>query len=130
MGYMVLVVTNLTFLLEKYCGVTNCVYVLCALLGSRFVHKDVFMYATSFLHHLIYMGTYHQAVTGEKLSFLLFMRNAFFYKTFSLMHLAYNYVKNFSFDPVSIALIATGYFITSASLKALGVERTYFGAEL
>merc|ERR1711904_345898 len=53
-----------------------------------------------------------------------------FYKSFSMMQLGYYYATNFSFDVTSLAMIAFGYALSASALKTLGVERTYFGAEL
>lgn len=36
----------------------------------------------------------------------------------------------FQFDFISVAMIVSGYAVSMMATKALGVDRTYFGAEL
>ena len=56
------------------------------------------------------------------------------FKTLALVQLFYHYffpsTRPFEFDPVSAAMIATGYVVSMMATNALGVDRTYFAAEL
>lgn len=127
MAQMILVVTNLVFLAEKVVGYNNIVYVLCALLARVFVHPYAFLVMTSFMHYLMYIGTYAQRTN---VAFGCFKRNVLFYKTLALSQLAYFYVTNYQYDPVSLAMIFVGYGIATSATLAIGVDRTYFGVEL
>ena len=44
--------------------------------------------------------------------------------------MAYYYISNFEFDPISLVMIFAGYGIATAAGLALGLDRTYFGVEL
>jgi len=127
MAAMVLIVTNLVFLAEKFIGYNNLVYVACAVCASAYVHDYAFLVMTSYMHYLMYIATYAQK---KDVSFGLFKRNVIFYKTLALLQLAYFYITNFEYDPVSLAMIFVGYGISTSAAMAIGLDRTYFGVEL
>jgi hypothetical protein len=45
-------------------------------------------------------------------------------------HYFYPATHSFQFDIISIAMIATGYTISFLATEAIGIDRTYFAAEL
>lgn len=63
-----------------------------------------------------------------------FKRDVLLFKTIALAQLFYHYLfpqtMPFSFDPVSVSMIACGYAVSVAATSAIGVDRTYFAAEL
>lgn len=126
-AYGILVVTNLMFLGEKLVGYYNMVYFGLAILGNFLLHDRFYLCATSFMHYLMYLGTYHQKTN---VSYGTFLRNVIFFKTLALINLAYFYLTNFQYDPISLAMIVVGYGISGKAAMALGVEKTYFGVEL
>jgi len=79
------------------------------------------------MHYMMYIGTYHQKTN---VSYGTFLRNVIFFKTLALCNLAYFYLTNFQYDPVSLAMIVVGYGISGKAATALGLEKTYFGVEL
>lgn len=127
MAQMILIVTNGVFLAEKYVGYNNLVYLAVAALATVYVHPLAFLVMTSYMHYLMYIATYQQRTN---VSFGLFKRNVLVFKTLAMSQLAYFYLSNFEFDPVSLAMIAVGYFIAISATVAIGVDRTYFGVEL
>merc|ERR1740121_352510 len=127
MAYVILVVTNLVFQMENLIGYYNLIYVALAAAGGAFVHRHVFTVMTSYMHYLMYIATYAQR---ENVAFGLFKRNVVFYKSLALLQLAYYYLSNFEWDPLSLMLIFVGYGVAAKAAVALGVDRTYFGVEL
>eukprot|EP00238_Polyblepharides_amylifera_P002811 CAMPEP_0196582902 /NCGR_PEP_ID=MMETSP1081-20130531/41225_1 /TAXON_ID=36882 /ORGANISM="Pyramimonas amylifera, Strain CCMP720" /LENGTH=583 /DNA_ID=CAMNT_0041903623 /DNA_START=227 /DNA_END=1978 /DNA_ORIENTATION=- len=127
MAYVILISTKLTFLGEQFIGYNNVVYLIVATLVNQFVHQHAFLVATSYMHYLMYIATYAQKTN---VSHGLFKRNVIFFKTLALIQLAYYYISNFEYDPVSVVMIAFGYGISTSAAFALGIDRTYFGVEL
>lgn len=56
------------------------------------------------------------------------------FKTLALTQLFYHYfmptTMDFVFDPISILMIVSGYTVSVMATEAIGVDRTYFAAEL
>lgn len=55
------------------------------------------------------------------------------FKTLSIGQLGWMYLNPtipFEWDVVSVVMIVTGYAVSMMATKKLGVDRTYFGAEL
>lgn len=56
------------------------------------------------------------------------------FKTIALVQLFYHYFfptkLAFQVDPISIAMIVSGYTVSMMATNALGIDRTYFGVEL
>jgi len=127
MAYVILIVTNGVFLAEKFVGYNNIVYVALAALANIYVHPYAFLAMTSYMHYAMYIATYAQRTN---VAYGLFKRNVLFYKTLALSQLAYHYIANFQYDPVSIGMIVVGYGIATSAAFALGLDRTYFGVEL
>lgn len=56
------------------------------------------------------------------------------FKTIALLQLFYHYffpsTTPFVFDPISVAMFVTGYIVSMLATNAIGIDRTYFAAEL
>lgn len=63
-----------------------------------------------------------------------FKRDVLLFKTIALLQLFYHYffpsTTPFVFDPISVAMIVTGYVVSMLATNAIGIDRTYFAAEL
>lgn len=114
-------------LLAEYVGGGNLVYLALLALADRLTAAPVFLYGSSFIHYLLYMAVYH---SREDIAFLTFQRRAMFYKGLAAAQLVYLYLQAGRFDPLSLSLIALGLGLSGAAARVLGLERTYFGAEL
>lgn len=83
------------------------------------------------MHYLRYIGTYFYR---KDIDFGSFQRDVLLFKSIALIQIFYVYFfpdnSTFVFDPISVAMIVVGYAISIKATQALGVERTYFGAEL
>jgi Phospholipid methyltransferase len=88
----------------------------------------VFLIGSSFIHYGIYIATYYHR--PRDVAFLAFKNTVMTFKATALLQMAYIYCKNFSYDPVSLALIVAGFALSTAAATALGIDRTYFGYEL
>lgn len=91
-----------------------------------------FLFSTSFVHYIRYIGTYYYR--GE-IDYGSFKRDVFLFKCISIGQVIGYYLfpsepLHFKVDPISIAMIVIGYAISVKATIALGVDRTYFGAEL
>lgn len=125
---LTLTTTWLSEAVQRNVGVANLGWVaLVAVVSACLGEPAVFVAGTSFVHYLIYMAVFHHR--GD-LAFPVFVRNATFFKALALAELAALYLLHFEFDAVSLALIAAGGGLSYAAYRALGAERTYFGAEL
>ena len=72
----------------------------------RFTSVPVFLLGSSFVHYGIYIATYY--FRPQKMAYLAFKNTVVTFKVVALLQLARIYVSNFTFNPVSLALIATG----------------------
>mmetsp|Transcript_8053 Transcript_8053/g.14920 ORF Transcript_8053/g.14920 Transcript_8053/m.14920 type:complete len:597 (-) Transcript_8053:378-2168(-) len=126
-AFLVLATTWLTEITETYMGLNNLFYVLCLGLANYLIHPLIFLIGTSYLHYIIYLGTFY---SRRDIAFGTFKRDVMFFKSIALTHLAYYYYKNFEVDVVSLVLLCVGYYIAIAATKALGIDKTYFGSEL
>ena len=113
--------------LEMYAGLNNVAVAAALFAVGQKIHPYFFMVATSFTHYCMYIATYHYRY---KINFGVFKRNVVFFKTIALTHLCWNYLTNFTYDPVSIAMLVVGYGLSTAATVALGIDQTYFGVEL
>ena len=113
--------------LEMYAGLNNVALAAALFAVGKFTHPKFFMCATSFTHYCMYIATYHHR---DRINFGVFKRNVVFFKTIALTHLCWNYLANFEFDPVSVAMLVVGYGLSTAATVALGMGQTYFGVEL
>jgi hypothetical protein len=80
-----------------------------------------------------YISTFAVQKSGH-VDFGAFKRDVLLFKTLSVGQLMYHYVfpaqQSFEFDLVSVAMIVSGYMVSMLATKSLGIDRTYFGAEL
>eukprot|EP01035_Chromulina_nebulosa_P019167 gene19167-25011_t len=132
--------TSLFNWIETFIGQRNIVYfaVSFALWWATGLY-DVFFVMTSFVHYLRYISTYY---VRREIDFGSFKRDVLLFKTIALTQLFYHYI--FTTTPtslnifkflapanyLSILVIATGYTVSAMATSALGLDRTYFGAEL
>jgi hypothetical protein len=109
-------------------GWSNLAYVTLIALASALVGRpQIFLLGTSFIHYLMYIGTFAER---GRVAFGRFRRNVTFFKTLSLAQLAACYWYFFEFNPLSLALLVAGFGLATLAYRALGPERTFFGAEL
>lgn len=63
-----------------------------------------------------------------------FKRDVLLFKSLALLQLFYQYffpqTTAFVFDPISVFMIVSGYAVSVMATNAIGVDRTYFAAEL
>ena len=103
----------------------------------------VFFYMTSFAHYIRYITTFY---FRKGIDFGSFKRDVLLFKTMALVQLVLHYLfpqlychgsaqeqcffTKFEIDMVSILMIVSGYLVSFLATKAIGVDRTYFAAEL
>ena len=92
---------------------------------------EVFFALTSFVHYFRYISTFY---FREGIDFGSFKRDVLLFKVISISQLCYLYLfppsGSFELDWVSVALIISGYLVSMMATRALGIDRTYFAAEL
>jgi hypothetical protein len=80
-----------------------------------------------------YISTY-AVQKSRDIDFGSWKRDALLFKSMALSQLLYWYFfpsgQQFELDWVSLLMMATGYGVSMLATKRLGVDRTYFGAEL
>jgi hypothetical protein len=117
---------------NRLLGLRNVTYllVLSALWAATGVY-EIFFALTSFVHYFRYISTFY---VRQGIDFGSFKRDVLLLKTVALIQLFYHYFfprnGQFEFDPISVAMIASGYIVSSLATNAIGVDRTYFAAEL
>lgn len=80
-----------------------------------------------------YISTYY---IRRGIDFGSFKRDVLLFKSLALAQLIFHYLfpRNrahpFALDLVSIAMILSGYAVSMLATRALGINRTYFAAEL
>lgn len=79
-----------------------------------------------------YIGTYY---FRKDIDYGCFKRDVFLFKVISITQVFGHYFfpsgnLPFTIDPISVAMIVIGYAVSIKATYALGVDRTYFGAEL
>eukprot|EP00814_Leptocylindrus_danicus_P001025 CAMPEP_0116014906 /NCGR_PEP_ID=MMETSP0321-20121206/6528_1 /TAXON_ID=163516 /ORGANISM="Leptocylindrus danicus var. danicus, Strain B650" /LENGTH=561 /DNA_ID=CAMNT_0003484591 /DNA_START=1 /DNA_END=1686 /DNA_ORIENTATION=- len=137
--YLVNGFTKLWNGVHKQIGLANLFYVITALsLAYTLNNSMVMVLLTSYVHYCRYISTYY---IRKNVNYGYFKRDAFFFKTVSMIILAY-----FVFNPIltskmraveffvlympQILLAAFGIFVSSMATVALGMSGTYFGIEL
>jgi len=126
LAHLVLITTTTVHTTEEWLGWNNVAFMCTLAMLSKHIHPAFFITATSFIHYCKYIATYYY----RDVAFGTFKRDAMFFKLISVSQLAYHYLANFQFDIISLALIFGGYGIATAATFAIGIDRTYFGAEL
>lgn len=78
-----------------------------------------------------YISTFY---VRQGIDFGCFKRDVLLFKSVALAQLFYHYcfpsTGSFEFDPVSVLMIVAGYAVSVMATNAIGIDRTYFGAEL
>lgn len=78
-----------------------------------------------------YISTFY---IRKGIDFGSFKRDVLLFKSLALAQLFYHYFfpssTSFAFDPISILMIISGYTVSVMATEAIGLDRTYFGAEL
>ncbi len=112
----------------RFVGWENLLYVLLLGLVSLLMQDGrLFLAGTSFVHYLLYLGV---GADRELVSFGRFKRNAMFFKALALGQLAGWYLYFCQFSPLSLLLIVAGFGLSAWATAVLGINRTYYGAEL
>lgn len=125
--------TILYDLVETNIGLRNMIYLLfVGALWWATGRYEVFFVLTSFVHYFRYISTFYYR---RGIDFGSFKRDVFLFKTLAVTQLFSHYFfpspgSVFEFSPVSAGMIAAGYAVSLKATKALGIDRTYFGAEL
>jgi hypothetical protein len=92
---------------------------------------EVFFALTSFVHYFRYISTFY---VRKGIDFGSFKRDVLLFKTIALLQLFYHYfypsTTSFVFDPISILMVIAGYCVSMMATEAIGIDRTYFAAEL
>lgn len=127
LAFAILLCTRSYAFLGKRIGGNNLLYLGTLAALDFTLDAPIFLYGTSFVHYLLYFGTYY---TREGVSFHTFRRDAVLYKGLAIAQLALLYARNYHFDPSSLSLIAAGLGLSGLAAFRLGAVRTYFGAEL
>lgn len=123
----ILLFTKAYRVVAEHVGGGTIAYLALLALADKMVAAPVFLYGSSFIHYLLYMSVYY---TREDVAFGTFKRRAMFWKALAAVQLVYIYLSTGRFDPLSLTLIAVGLALSGAAARVLGMERTYFGAEL
>lgn len=118
--------------IETLLGLRNLAYVISVLALWRATGMyEVFFALTSFVHYFRYITTFY---IRRGIDFGSFKRDVLLFKSLALLQLFYHYLfpanHAFVFDPISVLMIATGYTVSVMATNAIGIDRTYFAAEL
>ena len=127
LAQVILLCTRAYRRLAEYVGGGSVAYLAALLLADRLFSAPIFLYGSSFIHYLLYMAVYY---SREDVAFYAFKRRAMFFKGLAGAQLVYLYLRDAHFDPLSLSLIALGVALSGAAARVLGMERTYFAAEL
>ena len=89
------------------------------------------------MHYLRYISTFY---SRKDIDFGSFERDVFMFKILAVIQLGLFYwypgymsgneSLSFSVDYISLGMITLGWFTSTKATQALGLDRTYFGAEL
>ncbi|MEL6342774.1 MAG: methyltransferase [Myxococcota bacterium] len=127
----VLATTHTFEFIARFLGPTNLAYAgLLAIISLISGNALPFVAGISFVHYLIYIGTYNQRT---KIAYGQFLRDAIFFKSLSMGALAVLYVTAFQLSllsALSVLMVVGGFGLAMLSTRALGVVRTYFGVEM
>lgn len=123
----ILLFTKAYRVVAEHVGGGTIAYLALLAVADRMVAAPVFLYGSSFIHYLLYMAVYY---TREGVAFGTFKRRAMFWKALAAAQLVYIYLSAGRFDPLSLTLVAVGLALSAAAARVLGIERTYFAAEL
>jgi hypothetical protein len=120
--------TKLAHALVAWVGPANLAYALALAAASIVIGSPLpWIAGISFVHYLCYLAVLRKP---EGVAFPTFVRDAIFFKTLSLGTLACCYLAVFRADALSLGLAAGGFGLAALASRALGLRRTFFGAEL
>eukprot|EP01038_Epipyxis_sp_PR26KG_P009099 gene9099-12270_t len=124
--------TSLMDQVESMIGQRNILYVCFALgLWRATGSYEVFFALTSFVHYIRYISTFYYR---KGIDFGSFKRDVFLFKCMALAQIFYHYffpqTTPFVLDWISILMTLCGYYVSSMATVAIGIDRTYFAAEL
>lgn len=118
--------------IETYLGQRSLVYL--AFVGALWWATgcyEAFFALTSFVHYIRYITTFY---IRRGIDFGSFKRDVLLFKSIALAQLFYHYLfpstTTFVLDFVSVAMVVSGYAVSCMATSALGIDRTYFAAEL
>lgn len=123
----IMVCTRTYNILGTHLGGNNLAYLATLAVLDHFLAAPIFLLGTSFVHYLLYFATYY---ARDGVSFHRFKRDAMLYKTLAIVQAALIYLEHYTFDAISLSLIALGISLSSLAAWRLGTVRTYFGVEL
>jgi hypothetical protein len=122
-----LLCTAMFQLIVRTIGWGNLLYVsACAMLSVLFSDARPMLVGTSFVHYFLYAGV---MADGENVSIVRFKRNAMFFTALSFAQLLGCCLYFFQSDLMSLSLIGIAFGLATWA-TALGINRSYFGAEL
>lgn len=92
---------------------------------------ELFFAMTSIVHYLRYITTFY---VRKGIDFGSFKRDVLLFKSIALAQLFFHYFfptkMPFQLDITSILMVVAGYTVSVMATNAIGIDRTYFGAEL
>merc|ERR1719231_1832413 len=131
LAFQVNLQTKLLDRFESRIGIRNGLYLLfVAGLWYATGSYEVFFALTSFVHYFRYISTFY---IRDGIDFGSFKRDVLVFKTVALTQILYHYIfpsTSFVLDFVSIGMVICGYIISIMATNAIGIDRTYFAAEL
>lgn len=120
--------------LESHIGLRSILYLsMVSALAYATGSYQVFLALTSVVHYIRYITTFY---VRKGIDFGSFKRDVLLFKSLALMQLGYLYfigpmrAGTFQLDVLSLAMMVAGYSVSIMATQALGIDRTYFGAEL
>merc|ERR1712137_101262 len=109
------IVTQLSFLTQRFLGLDNLMYLALLHTVSRYTQTALLLPGSSFIHYAKYIGTYYYRV---RVNPGLFMRDAMFFKTVAFSQLFYHYYHHFELDLISLAMIGVGLALQASATSA------------
>jgi hypothetical protein len=107
-AYWMIMVTKIVHDIEAYVGYNNISYILLMWMISRLIYKDLFLYATSFVHYKRLIDSYYHQCDNK-----FSRRDYLIYKLLSIMQILYWYIHYTYNNPdyIGCTMIFVGYFI-------------------
>lgn len=125
---VILALTRLFVFLEERLGLNNLALIACIGLGAALCQNyTLFLFATSFVHYLIYIAALR---FPRDICYGRFTRNTVFFKILALAQLVALYLISGDFNLPSLGLIIAGFGLSAAAFARLGMVRSYLGSEL
>ena len=127
MAWWIWLTTWVNAIFEEHIGWANLTYVAGAF---ALTPPMIFLVLTSFRHYAVYIATFASRQPAVAHGYL--MRDAKFYKTISMLHLARRLFPMVQLprDGPALLVASLGFIMTLVATARLGMVRTYFGSEL